>query len=221
MVRQSYHTIPPPKTGAASFSPSSPLSFPSQLVGSESSPETVQLTNTGAHPISISSVEASGNFRVSNSCGKSVPSGGSCTISAVFAPRSQGRHTGAVTLVDSASSKPQVIELSGTTTFVELTPESLEFGRHKVGTQSEPLTVVAKNEGKAAVTFSSLAISGTDGADFSETNDCLSGAIAPGGECSVSVTFTPGKSGPRTATLHLDLRGGFSPRPVTLAGDGD
>jgi P pilus assembly chaperone PapD len=208
-------------TGVLSFSPSSPLSFPSQLINTSSSPQTVQLTNTGSAEVSISSITASGSFRTSNSCGNSVPPGGNCNVSVTFEPTSQGQHSGAVTLVDSASSKAQVVELGGTATVAQVLPGSLKFGEQKVGTQSTPQVVTVTNEGSMAMTFSSVNIAGANPRDFSQTNSCLSGAVPPGGTCSVSVTFAPKKTGSRTGTLCINVEGGFSPRPAMLAGRGD
>jgi hypothetical protein len=53
---------------------------------------------------------------MNSNCGKGVPEGKNCTISVTFSPQSQGAKSGTVTINDSASSKPMVIELSGTGT---------------------------------------------------------------------------------------------------------
>jgi hypothetical protein len=53
-------------------------------------------------------------FGMSSTCGSALAAGGSCALSVTFSPKSQGRKSGTVTILDSASSKPQVIELSGT-----------------------------------------------------------------------------------------------------------
>jgi hypothetical protein len=145
-----------------------------------------------------------------------LAAGASCTISAVFEPKVAGAFKGLVTLVDSASSKPQIIELSGRATAVKLSAASLNFGDQKVGTKSKPQVVTATNEGSTPITFSSINILG----DFSETNSCLRGNIAAGGSCSVEVTFAPTKTGARTGTLYLNVQGSVSPRPVTLVGTG-
>ncbi|MFZ0319217.1 MAG: FG-GAP-like repeat-containing protein [Candidatus Sulfotelmatobacter sp.] len=103
-------------TGVASFSPTTPLVFKKQSVGTKSAAQKVTLTNTGKTPLSISAMKASGQFAMSSTCGKGVAAGKSCTISVTFSPQSQGAKSGTVTINDSASSKPMVIELSGTGT---------------------------------------------------------------------------------------------------------
>lgn len=101
-------------TGAVNFSPTTPLNFHIQPVGSNSAPLTVTLSNAGKVPLTISSMHVSGPFRITSNCAKHVPSEGRCTISATFSPKTRGPNTGSITINDSASSKPQVIELYGT-----------------------------------------------------------------------------------------------------------
>jgi hypothetical protein len=74
------------------------------------------LTNTGGAALKISSMGASAQFGVTSTCGAGVAAGANCTISVTFSPNSQGAKRGRLTINDSASSKSQVIELSGTGT---------------------------------------------------------------------------------------------------------
>jgi len=101
-------------TGALTFSPTTPLNFKKQAVGTTSAPQTVTLTNTGKTALTISLMKATGQFGMTSTCGASVAPGAGCTISVTFSPNSKGAKSGTVTINDSASSKPQVIELSGT-----------------------------------------------------------------------------------------------------------
>jgi hypothetical protein len=101
-------------TGAVAFSPTAPLTFKSQSVGTTSVPKKVKLSNSSKTTLKISSMKASAQFGVSSTCGAKLAPGGACTISVTFSPTSTGTKSGTVTIVDSASSKPQVIELSGT-----------------------------------------------------------------------------------------------------------
>jgi hypothetical protein len=103
-------------TGTVSFSPTTPVNFKKQAVGTTSSPQTVRLTNTGTATLKISSMKATGQFAMTSTCGSSVAAGANCAISVTFSPQSKGAKSGTVTINDSASSKPMVIELSGTGT---------------------------------------------------------------------------------------------------------
>jgi hypothetical protein len=103
-------------TGVVSFSPTTPLDFSKQATGTTSVPQTVTLTNTGAEALHIASMVVKGQFQMTSTCGASVAAGGYCEISVTFSPQSKGAKSGTVILEDSASSKPQVIELAGTGT---------------------------------------------------------------------------------------------------------
>jgi hypothetical protein len=103
-------------TGTVTFSPTTPVNFKKQAVGTKSAAQKIILTNTGKTELKISSMKASAQFGVSSTCGASVAGGANCTISVTFSPKTQGVKSGTVTINDSASSKPQVIELSGTGT---------------------------------------------------------------------------------------------------------
>lgn len=103
-------------TGAVALSPTTPLVFKRQAVGTTSPAQEVTLTNTGKTPLTISATKVAGQFAMSSTCGKAVDAGKSCTISVTFSPKSRGAKSGTVSINDSASSKPQVIELSGTGT---------------------------------------------------------------------------------------------------------
>jgi hypothetical protein len=103
-------------TGLVTFSPTTPLNFKNQAVGSTSAPQTVTLANTGTTKLNIASMKASAEFAVTSTCGSSVAAGANCTISATFSPTRKGAVRGTITIIDSASTKPQVIEVLGTGT---------------------------------------------------------------------------------------------------------
>jgi len=103
-------------TGVVSFSPTTPLNFKKQAVGTTSPPQTVSLTNTGSKALRIASMKASAEFGVTSTCGASVAAGAKCSISVTFSPTQKGAKQGTITIIDSASTKPQVIELLGSGT---------------------------------------------------------------------------------------------------------
>lgn len=96
-------------TGVVSFSPASPVTFPTQLVGTTSGPLTTTLINKGTSPLEIASVTLRGKpFTMQTTCGKSVAPHGTCSIPATFTPTEQDLNSGTVGIEDSASSKPMV-----------------------------------------------------------------------------------------------------------------
>jgi hypothetical protein len=101
-------------TGTVALSPNTPLNFKTFKTGTKSPPLKVTLTNTAKTALKISSIKVSGQFGMTTTCHPNVAAGGSCTISVIFEPKSQGAQSGTVTITDSASSQPMVIALSGT-----------------------------------------------------------------------------------------------------------
>jgi hypothetical protein len=207
-------------TGTLSFSPTTPLAFAPQLLGTESSEQTVSLTNTGKQAITISLMGVQAGYKLSKTCGKNLAAGAKCAIQVRSAPTTEGTLTGTVTIHDSASSKPQVIELSGAGTVVELVPASLNFGTQAVHTKSAPQLVQLTNTGSTALTISNVYLENNNWTSFAQTNNCAS-SVPPGGKCTLTVTFGPVKKGPLTADLDVYDSGGGSFQRVTLSGTGD
>jgi hypothetical protein len=104
-------------TGVVGLSPNTPLNFHTQKTGTTSTPLSVTLTNTGKTTLTISSMTPKGQFAISSTtCGSSVAPAANCAISVTFSPQTRGPKSGTITIRDSASSRPQVIELLGTGT---------------------------------------------------------------------------------------------------------
>lgn len=87
-----------------------------------------------------------------------------------------------------------------------LSPLVVNIAGLPVGSTSSPQTVTLTNPGSAALSVSSLAISGTDATDFAQSNNC-GDSVAAGGKCTISVTFRPVAMGSRTASLVLNNAG--------------
>jgi beta-propeller repeat-containing protein/centrosomal CEP192-like protein len=107
---------------------------------------------------------------------------------------------------------------------VTAAPTSLAFGSQTVNTTSTAQTVTLTNGANVALTISSIAFSGANGSDFSETGTCpLSPAtLLAGGTCTISVTFTPTTTAAESATLTIsDTSAGVSLQQlVALTGSG-
>ena len=104
-----------------SVSPSG-LIFPSQVVGTSSSPLDLTLTNLGSTPLGVSNVSIIGdlgqiilfNFTQTNNCLGSLDPGASCTLSVTFTPVTTGKITGTLSILDSDGDSPQKVPLTGT-----------------------------------------------------------------------------------------------------------
>ncbi len=111
-----------PLTGVGtvvSLAPSN-LDFGDQQVGTTSQPQVVTFTNHGTTAVEISRVHFGGKspraFAQTNTCGTSVPAGGTCTISVTFTPKSKGPKTATLDVNDNGGGSRQTVALSGTGT---------------------------------------------------------------------------------------------------------
>ena len=211
---------------AASLSPTN-LTFGSQTVGSTSPAQTITLSNTGNAALSISSIGLTGanpgDFAQTNTCGSSVAAGANCTISVTFKPPATGSLTAAVTLTDNAPGGTQSVSLSGTgastAPAASLSPTNITFGSQTVGSTSAAQTITLSNTGNAALTISSIALTGTNPGDFAQTNTCGS-SVAAGANCTISVTFKPPATGTLTAAVTFTDNASSGTQSVSLSGTG-
>lgn len=204
----------------AAVSPSS-LAFGGQKVGTASAAQTVTLTNSGQAALTVGAIATSGDFAQTNTCGAlpaTLAPGASCVIAVTFAPTATGASIGALTVSDDAPGSPQAVALSGTGTApaASLSPTSLTFGTVKVGTTSAPQTVTLTNTGTATLVVRGVAASG----DFAAVAGAGCASLAPGAQCTITVTFTPTAAGARAGTLSVADDAPGSPQTVALSGSG-
>jgi len=209
----------------ATLSPKTGLSFGSVDEGAASGSGSVTLTNTGNAPLLITSIAVTGanasSFVFANTCGASLPIQGSCTIHGHFAPIALGALTAAVTITDNAIGSQQTIALSGTGVKgpVTLSSYSLSFGSLNVGAASASQYVTLTNTGTAALTISSVAVTGTNASSFVFGNNCVT-TLAVGATCSIHGHFAPTKGGALTAAITITDNASTSPQTIALSGTG-
>jgi hypothetical protein len=85
--------IPPPLDLSAAA-----LSFSDTVVGIAAASQSITLTNNRRGAIAISSIAASGDYTQTNTCGSSIPAGGSCSVSVIFQPTGADSRPGSVTI---------------------------------------------------------------------------------------------------------------------------
>ena len=202
------------------------LTFGSQSLNTTSAPLPITLSNTGnaaltyTPPIPVAGTN-SGDFSESDTCGGSVAAGSNCKISVAFTPSGTGARSASITFTSNASNSPQIISLSGTGTssVVSLSSTGLTFPSQTVGTTSAAQIVTLTNTGNTSLGITSVAMTGTNGGDFDQTNTCGS-SVAAGGNCTITVTFAPAAIGPRTAAVSIADNATGSPQTVSLTGTG-
>jgi outer membrane protein assembly factor BamB len=122
------HTVPVSGTGtnptpvtapAVTVSPAS-VSFGSQLIGSMSAVQSIQVGNNGTAPLLIQSISLTGadagEFRIVSGSGGTVSEGGTRTLGLTFNPTAAGSRTAFLSISDNAAGSPHTVRLAGTGT---------------------------------------------------------------------------------------------------------
>lgn len=207
------------------------LNFGTQDVGSAtSSAAQVTYTNkSSVSSVSISSVAFGGynpaDFTqvypgtTTNCVAGVVAAGSACSVWVVFTPGATGYRSATLIITDDASSAPHVISLSGNGAIPEtaFTPTSLTFGSQAVGSSSASQPITLENTGDGILDLSSIAISGTNSSDFTESNNCPA-QLATGSTCTITVVFSPTSSGARNAAIVVNDNVPGSPQSLALSG---
>jgi len=104
---------------------------------------------------------------------------------------------------------------------VMLQPASLDFGTVRYG-QTKTLTTTLTNVGTTTLRISSITITGTDTADFSQTNTC-GAKVRAGKSCGITATFKPLGFFQKnfSADVSVSDNANGSPQHVALSGTGE
>jgi len=107
----------------------------------------------------------------------------------------------------------------GESSGVTVSPTSLNLGSIGVGNTSPSQPVTLTNNSGSALTINSIAFSGGNPANFSQTNNCGT-SLVNGGSCTINVSFTPGSTGAFSSTLEITDSASNSPQTVSVSGNG-
>jgi hypothetical protein len=199
------------------------LTFPVQVIGTQSAAQSVTFTNAGTVTLNLGNIKIAGtnaaDFSRTTTCGHTLAAGASCTISVKFKPTDKDTRTATLSISDDGGGSPQLVSLSGSGTAVQLAPPSLNFGNVPVGHQSAPQTVTLTNVGPTTIHVSKISVTGNNAGDFFQSSSCRA-PIAPGAACSIVVRFLPTAQGARTATVSIADDGGGSPQAIPVLGNG-
>jgi hypothetical protein len=189
------------------------LAFGNQAAGTPSASKAVKLSNAGAGPLEIGSIEASGDFSQTNNCGSSLAASSNCTINVTFNPTNLGSITGALTVSDSASTSPQLVKLTGTGEApLTVSPTSLTLPSTAVGSSSSASVTVTNS------TSSSITLGASASADYAVTGGSCGTSLAGGANCTITVTFTPQYEATIKGALAISSSTELSPLTVGLSG---
>ena len=195
------------------------MDFGDQGLGSTSASNYVFINNVGSSPVTLSSIESTGNFAYTSGCpltpASLAPAEG-CSLDVTFTPTALGPRQGTLTIHSDAPGSPHQMKLSGKGVTLRLSPSDLSFWEKQgLGSSSSPQAITLQNLGPSTVTLSSIQPTG----DFSRTHDCPT-SLVPSTSCTISVTFTPTATGVRKGTLNVNSNAPDSPQVVNLEGTG-
>lgn len=211
---------------APKIAPISPINFGNVNLGN-SSTQIVTVSNTGNIALSLSTITTdSSEFTIQNdNCsGNTVAKdGGTCTLQVKFSPTgSTGLRNATLSIPSTAYPDASAdVSLSGTGTSPILslsssstvTSSTTDFGNVNVGS---PVTqqVAVYNVGTGPLSITSIS---NPGAPFSQSG-CTGGQIQPGGNCTITATFTPTSAVLSSGNFSITSNGGSA--TVSLTGTG-
>jgi hypothetical protein len=99
---------------------------------------------------------------------------------------------------------------------VSLSDKNVDFGDVTVGTTSPPQSRTITNTGDQTLEFTSILV--TD-PTYAQTNTCGS-SLAAGASCTVTITFSPTKTGSDNQFINLTDNASTSPQEFDLFGTG-
>jgi hypothetical protein len=217
---------------AESISPGS-IAFAPRLVNTQSTPQTVTLTNgaSASAPDNVSQASivgaGAGQFAiVSDGCSNtSVAVGASCQMSVRYSPTATGPVSASLTIPSDDPSSPATVALSGTGTVPDesVLPNSLAFSPQPVASSSptQKLTVANTADGTGALMIGTVAKTGAGAGAFDVVFDSCSGvSVAPGDSCELGVRFAPSAPGPAAAALQIPANDPGGPVSAALSGVG-
>ena len=193
---------------------------PGANLGGAAAPQVVTVTNTGDGTLTIRSIgitgPAAGDYTQSSTCLRTIGPGGSCAITVGFTAHGYGVRAATLTLYDDGPGGTQSVSLRGTGTAVKplLSSGYLTFGGGSVGNPSVPQNVVLFNAGNGLLVIGSITLSGND---FIMSTSCGS-TLASGASCTITVTFLPQMTGPRSGAVLISDNAGT--QRVSLSGVG-
>ena len=222
-----------------------PLSvdFGNQPENSTSQAQTITMTNVGNQNLVIVGVNEGGADAMKFSLytggspdsplcqyGVSLSPGDSCVVQVTFAPNATRTFHAEVDFIDNSGhmiNAEQAVQLTGvgtvTSPIVSLTVSAMNFPNQAVGGVSGPQSVTLTNQGSAALSLTSIAVTGTNAGDFEidpsgTTCPTGSGTLSINASCTVAVRLAPQSGGPKSANLSFTDNAAAAPQQVTLSG---
>jgi hypothetical protein len=191
-------------------------------------PLSVTLRNAGPGVAAIEAIRMVGadasSFSASN-CPATLQETETCTIILRFAPGSGGLKRAQLEVLSSSSVTPALVSVigrgvGGTSAFLTASSATLSLGGVRVGARSEPVEVRLASAGDGVVRITGME---ADGPFTVQSKSCpgVPFTLPRGGDCTVTVTFTPTDARAATASLRISTDADTLPLVIPLAGSGE
>ena len=230
-------------TVTGGLQPGQVLSF-GQTPSGQSIQKMLTLTNASTTAsLTIRRITSEWPFLSTTTCGATLAPAASCAVTLIYTPINQvasgsnpppaTNDTGELVIESDASSSPNLIDLTGSSTpgyvsspsnapplaALTASQSSLTFANTMAGNVSPPQTVMLDNTGTAILNI--LGIQSTP--DYTVSSNCAS--ILPGASCSLTVTFTPQSlsqqgsgSGSRASAIEISSNATTSLEFISVVG---
>ncbi len=202
------------------------LNFGDQLVGTTSNSSAIAIANTGDEDLVLSQIQitgaSAGDFAFTTAAlPVNVKPGQTTTVNVTFSPSGTGNRTASLVATDNAPGAPHAIALQGNGTQAGFSAnQNLDFGSQWVDASSTR-SLVINNTGTGPLTISSVAVGGTNAAEFSLPTDLqLPMTVPAGSNTSITLTFKPANTGSRSANVTIAHNAPGSLNIVQLDGSG-
>lgn len=195
------------QSGALSVAPTT-QDFSTLATGSKSGAVSFTFKNgstSASQPLTVSVTGANGgDFQLTDPCsGKPLAGSGSCQVSVVFAPSANGSRTASLvgTTQDLGTATAALTGTGAPGATFSVKPSTYDFGSVLQGSPTPAQTFTVQNTGGVISGVPTVAVSGTNSADFAVTQ-CTS-ALAAGAQCTFTVVFTPSTAAAEAATVTV------------------
>jgi hypothetical protein len=218
---------------AVVFGPTS-INFGSVNLGVTSSPQSIQITNTGGANLTWTNFSTTqpggttfndqpggGTCPLANASG--LTPGSSCTVNVTGMTNNTGVQNGTFNFPSNAPNSPQTVPLSITGNNpaipgVSIAPTSGAFG---TGTTPIPFTITSNGTANLVMGSPPATITDTDFILQAISGQCTSAqSIAPASTCKEQVGFTPLSVGAKSGSLNIFDNVTGSPQVIPLTGTG-
>lgn len=189
-----------------------PYNFGATSVGTPTAAHTFTVTNTGGAVSGMLTMTLTGldstQFTIANDMctGHTLAAAATCTIDVTYAPTSAGDHAGSLSATGSPGGTASA-SLVGRATIppaIRLVPATRNFGSVVQGATSTTVDFTLSNTGGSPTANVAVTLGGANASEFTVTSDlCSGGPLAGGANCVISVQFTAGAPGAKTATLNV------------------